>query len=47
MASGHEPAAPARTMVYVSNAESQEILVLTLNEADGRAHIVQRVPTAG
>ena len=34
-------------MVYVSNAESQEILVLTLNGADGRARIVQRVPTAG
>src|SRR4051794_31507428 len=40
-------AAHARTMVYVSNADSREIDVLELNEKDGRSELVERVAVTG
>ncbi|MGL4291742.1 MAG: lactonase family protein [Phreatobacter sp.] len=39
--------ASAATMVYVSNAESREITVMTLDAAAGALRPVQTVPTAG
>ncbi|WP_204308952.1 beta-propeller fold lactonase family protein, partial [Klebsiella oxytoca] len=40
-------AASAATMVYVSNAESREISVLTLDAAAGALRPVQTVATSG
>jgi 6-phosphogluconolactonase len=40
-------AAAAPTIVYVSNADSQEISVLELSAADGRVSALEIVPTAG
>lgn len=40
-------AAKARTMVYISNADSREIYVLELNQKDGSSTVVERVPVAG
>jgi 6-phosphogluconolactonase len=40
-------AAKARTMVYISNADSREIYVLELNQKDGSSTVVERVPVVG
>lgn len=39
--------ARARTVAYVSNADSREIYVLEVNEGDGGLKVVEKVPTAG
>jgi hypothetical protein len=37
----------ARTMAYISNADSREIYVLELNEKDGSAKVIEKVAVAG
>jgi 6-phosphogluconolactonase len=37
----------ARTMVYISNADSREISVLELNEKDGSSNMIETVAVAG
>jgi 6-phosphogluconolactonase len=39
--------AVAKTMVYVSNADSRDIYVMELNPANGSVALVEKVPTAG
>jgi 6-phosphogluconolactonase len=41
------PMANARTMVYISNADSREIYTLELNEADGTSKLIEKVPVTG
>ncbi|MDR3529225.1 MAG: beta-propeller fold lactonase family protein [Rhodopila sp.] len=41
------PAAQAATMVYVANADSREIGVLTLDESNGHLHPIERVKVTG
>jgi 6-phosphogluconolactonase len=37
----------ARTLVYISNADSREIYVLELNAIDGKTTLVEKVPVVG
>src|SRR3954470_11827020 len=39
--------ANARTIVYVSHADSKEIYVLELNPTDGTSALVEKVPVSG
>jgi 6-phosphogluconolactonase len=39
--------ASAKTMVYVSNADSRDIYVMELNQTDGSAAMVEKVATGG
>lgn len=41
------PMAEARTMVYISNADSREIYVLELSEKDGSSKVVDKVAVTG
>src|SRR3954453_21331328 len=41
------PMANARTMVYISNADSHEIYVLQLDEKNGTSKLIEKVPAAG
>lgn len=41
------PVMKARTMVYISNADSREIYVLELNQKDGTSKVVDRVAVTG
>ena len=38
---------PARTMIYIANADSREIYVLALNERDGTTTVVEKVAVTG